>query len=33
VAARTLVGGPAPSQVLREVERLEGELRELGFEI
>jgi argininosuccinate lyase len=33
VAARTLPGGPAPSQVLLEVERLEGELRALGFEV
>jgi argininosuccinate lyase len=32
VAARTLPGGPAPSQVLSEVERLEAELRALGFE-
>jgi argininosuccinate lyase len=33
VAARTLPGGPAPSQVLKEVERLEAELRGLGFEV
>ena len=32
VAARTLPGGPAPAQVLGEVERLERELRALGFE-
>jgi argininosuccinate lyase len=33
VAARTLPGGPAPAQVLIEVERLEQELRALGFEV
>jgi argininosuccinate lyase len=33
VAARTLPGGPAPAQVLSEVERLESELRGLGFEV
>jgi argininosuccinate lyase len=33
VEARTIIGGPAPSQVLKEVERLEGELRGLGFEL
>ncbi len=33
VAARTLPGGPAPSQVLVEVARLEAELRGLGFEV
>jgi argininosuccinate lyase len=33
VAARTLTGGPAPSQVLKQVERLEAELRQLGFEL
>jgi argininosuccinate lyase len=32
VSARTLPGGPAPAQVLGEVERLEAELRELGYE-
>jgi argininosuccinate lyase len=32
VGARTLTGGPAPSQVLKEVERLETELRGLGFQ-
>ncbi len=32
VAARTLIGGPAPTQVLAEVSRLETELRGLGFE-
>jgi argininosuccinate lyase len=31
VNARTLTGGPAPKQVLAEVERLERELRGLGF--
>ena len=33
VSARTLTGGPAPSKVLEEVDRLEKELRELGFEL
>jgi len=33
VAARTAVGGPAPARVLREVERLEAELAELGFPV
>ncbi len=33
VNARTLVGGPAPAQVIKEVERLEAELSTLGFEI
>jgi argininosuccinate lyase len=33
VGARTLTGGPAPSQVLKEVERLETELRDLGFQV
>jgi argininosuccinate lyase len=33
VAARTLPGGPAPSQVLAEVARLEGELTALGFDL
>jgi argininosuccinate lyase len=33
VGARTLTGGPAPAKVLEEVDRLEKELRELGFEI
>jgi len=33
VAARVIPGGPAPEAVLREVARLEAELRELGFEI
>jgi len=33
VAARTAVGGPAPARVLREVERLETELAELGFPV
>jgi argininosuccinate lyase len=32
VNARTLPGGPAPQQVLAEVDRLERELRGLGFE-
>jgi argininosuccinate lyase len=33
VAARTLTGGPAPAKVLEEVDRLERELRSLGFSI
>jgi argininosuccinate lyase len=33
VAARLLTGGPAPAKVLEEVARLEGELRDLGFEV
>jgi argininosuccinate lyase len=33
VAARALPGGPAPEAVLREVARLEAELRGLGFEV
>jgi argininosuccinate lyase len=33
VAARTVVGGPAPEGVLREIGALETELRGLGFEI
>jgi argininosuccinate lyase len=33
VASRTIIGGPAPSQVLQEVARLEAELKALGFEI
>jgi argininosuccinate lyase len=33
VGARTLTGGPAPARVLDEVDRLEKELRELGFEL
>jgi argininosuccinate lyase len=33
VVARDLVGGPAPAQVLAQVDRLERELRELGFEV
>jgi argininosuccinate lyase len=33
VAARIAVGGPAPSQVMHEVERLATELKELGFEV
>ena len=32
VAARALLGGPAPAMVEREVARLEAELRALGFE-
>jgi argininosuccinate lyase len=32
VAARTVVGGPAPAAVKREIARLEGELRALGLE-
>jgi argininosuccinate lyase len=31
VSARDLIGGPAPAQVIAQVERLERELRELGF--
>jgi argininosuccinate lyase len=33
VAARTVPGGPAPTQVLAEVDRLERELRAVGFEL
>ncbi len=33
VASRTVVGGPAPSQVLHEAARLEAELKTLGFEV
>lgn len=33
VEARTVPGGPAPSSVLAEVERLESDLRALGFEV
>ena len=33
VGARTIIGGPAPAQVMHEVERLATELRGLGFEI
>jgi argininosuccinate lyase len=33
VAARTVVGGPAPEAVMREVARLAAELTELGFEV
>jgi hypothetical protein len=33
VAARTVIGGPAPAQVMHEVERLATELRGLGFEV
>jgi len=33
VAARTVIGGPAPAQVMQEVERLATELRRLGFEV
>ncbi len=33
VAARTLPGGPAPSRVLGEVQRLEQELQSLGYTI
>jgi argininosuccinate lyase len=33
VAARDLPGGPAPARVLAELELLEAELRELGFEV
>jgi argininosuccinate lyase len=33
VAARTVVGGPAPESVRREVDRLTAELARLGFEV
>jgi len=33
VATRTVVGGPAPAQVMQEVERLAAELKALGFEV
>jgi argininosuccinate lyase len=33
VAARTVLGGPAPAQVMHEVERLAAELKALGFEV
>ena len=33
VAARTVIGGPAPAQVMHEVERLAAELRGLGYEV
>jgi argininosuccinate lyase len=33
VASRTLPGGPAPAQVLAQVQRLEAELAGLGFEV
>jgi len=33
VKARTLTGGPAPQQVLAQVERIEAELQQIGFEI
>ena len=33
VAARTVIGGPAPAAVRREVERLTAELAALGFEV
>jgi argininosuccinate lyase len=33
VAARTVIGGPAPEAVLREVDRLSSELTALGFEV
>ena len=33
VAARTVTGGPAPVAVRRELDRLEAELKALGFEI
>lgn len=33
VAARTIVGGPAPASVRREIERLTAELAGLGFEV
>ena len=33
VAARAVLGGPAPAQVASEIDRLETELRALGFEV
>ena len=33
VAGRTVVGGPAPAQVTREVQRLAAELKGLGYEV
>jgi argininosuccinate lyase len=33
VSARLLTGGPAPAQVIEEVDRVERELRDLGYEI
>ncbi len=33
VAARALPGGPAPAAVARELDRLEAELRALGFDL
>jgi argininosuccinate lyase len=33
VAGRTIIGGPAPSQVTREVQRLAAELGGLGYEV
>ena len=33
VAGRAIVGGPAPAQVTREVQRLVDELRSLGYEV
>jgi len=33
VAARTIIGGPAPEAVRREVARLAEELKTLGFEV
>jgi argininosuccinate lyase len=33
VAARTILGGPAPAAVERELLRLEAELRGLGFDV
>jgi argininosuccinate lyase len=33
VASRSVIGGPAPAQVLREVQRLAAELKGLGYEV
>jgi hypothetical protein len=33
VAGRALIGGPAPAQVMREVQRLAAELKGLGYDV
>jgi hypothetical protein len=33
VAGRAIIGGPAPAQVTREVQRLTAELKGLGYEV
>jgi argininosuccinate lyase len=33
VAGRAIIGGPAPAQVTREVQRLAAELKGLGYEV